>query len=144
MRHALGLTLVLCAMVASPESCLAQQFDGPGAIEVRDREIAFARTMADRDFDAFLSFLSPEVVFFNGNRPQRGRDAVAEAWRGSFEGPEASFSWTPDLVQVVESGDLAFSSGPVTGADGSDRGRFNSIWRKDGDGVWWVVFDKGS
>ena len=45
---------------------------------------------------------------------------------------------------MLESGRLALSSGPVLGASGEQIGRFNSIWRKDADGQWRVVFDKGS
>lgn len=69
---------------------------------------------------------------------------VARGWAGFFEGPDAPFSWYPDLVEVLESGRLALSSGPVIGASGEEVGRFNSIWRKDPDGQWRVVFDKGS
>ena len=114
------------------------------ASEVEAREIAFAKTMADRDLDAFLSFVSPEAIFFNGNEPLRGRDAVAEAWAPYFEGTTAPFSWHPDVVAVLESGQLALSSGPVRGPSGEVAGRFNSIWRRDADGQWRVVFDKGS
>ena len=123
---------------------VAAQFDGPEASEVQAREIAFAQTMADRDFEAFLTFIDPDAVFFNGNVPIRGREAVGEAWRAFFDGPEAPFSWAPDLVQVVERGGLALSSGPVRAADGREAGRFNSVWQKGEDGVWRVVFDKGS
>jgi len=119
------------------------QVDGPAA-EVEAREIAFAKTMADRDLDAFLSFVSSEAVFFNGNEPLRGRDAIERGWARFFEGPDAPFSWHPDVVQVLESGGLALSSGPVRGPSGEEIGRFNSIWRKDADGRWRVVFDKGS
>jgi ketosteroid isomerase-like protein len=112
--------------------------------KVEAREIAFAKTMADRDHEAFKGFISPEAVFFNGNQALRGRDAVAEAWAQFFEGETAPFSWHPDLVEVLDSGDLAFSSGPVSAASGEVVGRFNSIWRKDEDGQWRVVFDKGS
>jgi len=118
--------------------------DGPAADDVRAAEVAFARTMADRDFEAFLTFVAADAVFFAGNRPLRGRDAIGEAWRPFFEGPEAPFSWTPDVVQVLESGGVAFSSGPVTGASGEAAGRFNSVWRQEPDGTWRVIFDKGS
>jgi ketosteroid isomerase-like protein len=111
---------------------------------VEAREIGFAKTMADRDLDAFLSFISPEAIFFSGNEPLRGRDEIARAWAPFFEGAAAPFSWHPDLVEVLESGDLALSSGPVRSPAGEVAGRFNSIWRKDADGVWRVVFDKGS
>jgi ketosteroid isomerase-like protein len=114
------------------------------AAEVEAREIAFAKTMADRDFEAFLTFISPEAIFFAGNEPLRGREAVGAAWRAFFEGESAPFSWHPDLVEVLESGTLALSSGPVRGPDGQEVGRFNSIWRLDDDGIWRVIFDKGS
>jgi ketosteroid isomerase-like protein len=132
------LTLVLCP------SILCGQAGSSDVEEVRAREIAFAKTMADRDLDAFLTFISPEAVFFNGNEPLRGRDAIAEAWGPFFLEPTAPFSWHPDVTEVLESGRLALSSGPVIAASGEVAGRFNSIWRKDPDGQWRVVFDKGS
>lgn len=55
-----------------------------------------------------------------------------------------SCCWHPDVVEVLDSGELALSSGPVRLASGAEAGRFNSIWRKDADGQWRVVFDKGS
>jgi ketosteroid isomerase-like protein len=118
--------------------------DGPSAGDVRAAEVAFARTMADRDFEAFLGFVSEDAVFFAGNRPLRGRDEIGAAWRPFFEGSEPPFSWTPDVVQVLESGGLALSSGPVMAASGEPAGRFNSVWRLEPDGRWRVIFDKGS
>jgi ketosteroid isomerase-like protein len=121
---------------------LAAQTEWTAVVEAR--EIAFAATMADRDFDAFLTFISPEAVFFNGNEPLRGRDAIASAWAPFFEGRSAPFSWHPDVVEVLASGALALTSGPVRDPDGATVGRFNSVWRREPDGVWMVVFDKGS
>ncbi len=112
--------------------------------EVEAREIAFAATMADRDLDAFRTFLSPEAVFFNGKQALRGPEEILRAWAPYFEGPTAPFSWHPDIVEVLESGELALSSGPVIGATGEEVGRFNSIWRRGKHGHWRVVFDKGS
>lgn len=111
---------------------------------VRAREVAFAATMADREFDAFLTFIAADAVFFNGNEPIRGREAIAQAWAPFFDGPDAPFSWGPDVVEVIESGTLALTSGPVRDPSGAEVGRFNSIWRRDPDGTWRVVFDKGS
>ena len=122
----------------------AAQAGSAAAEAVRAREIAFAKTMADRDHEAFTSFLSADAIFFNGNEPLRGREIVAGAWAAFFEGETAPFSWHPDVVEVLESGDLALSSGPVTGPAGEELGRFNSIWRREADGRWRVVFDKGS
>lgn len=112
--------------------------------EVEAREIGFAKTMADRDLDAFGGFISPEAVFFSGDEPLRGREAIIAAWAAFFDSEIAPFSWHPDLVEVLASGGLAISSGPVRSPSGEVVGRFNSIWRLDDDGQWRVVFDKGS
>jgi uncharacterized protein (TIGR02246 family) len=111
---------------------------------VAEAERAFARTMADRDHEAFATFVADEAVFFNGDGSVlTGRRAVAEGWRPFFEGTVAPFSWEPEHVEVLASGTLALSSGPVFGRDGTRIGTFNSVWRLEADGRWRVVFDKG-
>jgi ketosteroid isomerase-like protein len=112
--------------------------------QVEDTERAFARSMADRDFEAFRSFLSDEAVFFSGDTPLRGRQAVSDAWQPYFEGPDAPFSWAPERVVVLDSGGLALSSGPVLNPAGERVATFNSIWRLEPSGEWRIVFDKGS
>jgi ketosteroid isomerase-like protein len=112
--------------------------------QVVDAERAFARTMADRDHGAFTSFLAEDAIFFSGEVPSRGRHAVAAAWERLFDAPDAPFSWEPDQVEVIDSGTLAFSSGPVRAPDGRVIGRFNSVWRLEASGEWRLVFDKGS
>ncbi|MDX1577531.1 MAG: nuclear transport factor 2 family protein [Gemmatimonadota bacterium] len=135
--------LFLSVAVALIPAGSVGQSDAPLADVVREREIAFAKTMADRDHDAFRSFLSRETVFFSGDAPIRGADAVADAWARFYEGEDPPFSWHPDLVEVLESGTLALSSGPVRDPNGAVVGRFNSVWRLESDGEWRVVFDKG-
>jgi ketosteroid isomerase-like protein len=111
--------------------------------QVADTERAFAKTMADRDHAAFMSFLSEEAVFFSGETPLRGRQTVADAWKRLYEKPTAPFSWRPQTVQVLDSGTLALSTGPVLDPSGKCVGSFLSIWRLETPGVWRIVFDKG-
>jgi ketosteroid isomerase-like protein len=113
------------------------------ADEVRKTEIAFAKTMADRDHAGFVSFLADETVFVHGTKPIRGKAAVAEAWKGFYEGAAAPFSWEPEIVQVLDSGTLALSSGPVRDPAGKRVGTFNSVWRRETDGRWKIVLDNG-
>ena len=112
--------------------------------QVADTERAFARTMAERNFNAFTSFLADDAVFYAGQKPIRGKQAVAEDWKKFYEKREAPFSWEPTQVEVLESGTLAHSSGPVRDPSGKVFATFNSIWRLEAPGVWRVVFDKGS
>ncbi|MDB5967900.1 MAG: hypothetical protein JWQ90_350 [Hydrocarboniphaga sp.] len=112
--------------------------------EVFASERAFAKTMADRDHAAFTVFLADDAVFFSGDEVLRGKAAVAAAWKPLYTKPNAPFSWEPKRVEVLDSGDLALSTGPVIGADGKTVATFNSIWRREAPGRWRVVFDKGS
>jgi ketosteroid isomerase-like protein len=111
--------------------------------EVTEAERAFAKTMADRDHAAFASFLSDEAVFFSEKAVLRGKKQVADGWKRFYEGPSAPFSWVPERVEVLDSGTLALSSGPVYDPQGTRVGTFNSIWRREADGKWKVIFDKG-
>lgn len=111
--------------------------------EVFATETAFAQSMADRDYKMFGTFIADEAIFFGASGPLRGRAAVLSAWKRFFDGPTPPFSWRPEAVEVLTSGTLAHSSGPVTAANGKSYGVFNSIWRLEADGRWRVVFDKG-
>jgi ketosteroid isomerase-like protein len=73
----------------------------------------------------------------------RGKAKVAEAWKEYYQPVGAPFSWRPEIVEVLESGTLALSSGPVFGANDKRIGTYSSIWRLEADGKWKVIFDKG-
>lgn len=111
---------------------------------VEETERAFADTMARRDFEKFKSFIAEEAVFFSGTTPLRGRQQIADAWEGFFEEPMAPFTWEPEQVEVLDSGTLAWSTGPVYGPDGERVATFNSVWQLDESHQWRIIFDKGN
>jgi ketosteroid isomerase-like protein len=106
-------------------------------------ESAFAHTLAARDSQAFTRYVARDAIFFGGKGATHGRAAVEKSWQPFFEGAAPPFSWAPENVEVLESGNLALSTGPVRDPSGKQIGTFNSIWRLDPDGQWRVVFDKG-
>ena len=130
--------LVACAPTAAAPPDLESL-----AAKVRAREAAFAKTMADRDPAAFATFVSEEAVFAGRSSVLRGRAAVVAGWRPFFEGAKAPFSWAPDRVEVIGSGGLALSTGPVFDPDGRRSSTFTSTWRLEPDGEWRVVLDSG-
>lgn len=107
-------------------------------------ERAFAHSMAARDHAAFAALLSEDAIFFTGPTPFVGKAAVAAGWKRFYERPQAPFSWAPETVEVLASGDLALSSGPVFDPAGKRVATFTSIWRREAPGTWRVVFDKGN
>jgi len=148
MRERVANPLIAAAMIlilGLPAAALAA--DGPGnaelAIQLRATEEAFAKTMADRDHAAFVTFLADETVFFGRSGELRGRDAVAAAWEPLFEGAAAPFSWQPEVATVLDSGSLGLTAGPILAPDGTRIGTFNSVWRRSPDGSWKIVFDRG-
>lgn len=111
--------------------------------QVADTERAFAATMKARDHAAFASFLANDTVFFSGPVPLHGKQAVADFWKKLYTGPAAPFSWEPTEVEVLDSGLLAFSSGPVYDPSGKLVSKFSSIWQRDPKGQWKIIFDHG-
>ncbi len=99
---------VLAALVGAVGMIHATTPTGLSAAEAElwATEEAFASTMAGRDHEAFSGFLDPETVFCTGTTTLRGRAAVATAWQRYFEADEAPFSWAPEVVAVLESGQL--------------------------------------
>jgi ketosteroid isomerase-like protein len=110
--------------------------------QVLESERAFAATMGARDFDAFSRFLAHEAIFMSGKEVLRSSDAVRKAWRRYYDGPRAPFSWQPEQVEVVDSGTLAYTSGPIRDREGKRIGSFNSVWRLEAPGRWRIVFDR--
>jgi uncharacterized protein (TIGR02246 family) len=146
LAAALGL-----ASVFSSHAIGSGGFDRAQRTEaVRQVELAFAATVAADDREAFASFLDEDAVFVGSSGATVGREAIVEAWSGFFGPGRPEFSWRPEIVELSGDGTLALTRGPWT-YRGKDRegqvveqaGLFNSIWRRQEDGSWKVVFDAG-
>ena len=120
------------------------------ADDVRCREIGFSQSVENQDIHAFRSFIDADARFV-GAGVLRGVDQIAEGWSVFFKPGLPTITWRPQIVEVLEDGNLALSRGlylsTAANADGDtveSWGTFNSIWRLNDDGVWRVVFDAGS
>ena len=112
----------------------------------------FAKAVADRSRERFLSFIA-DVTTFNGGSPSevRGRDAVMKDWSDFFDPDGPTLSWTPTRGEVVGAGDLGYTTGRSIlrgkGPNGETverHGEYLTVWRKQRDGTWKVIFDTGS
>ncbi len=137
-----GLLVVLLLCIASSGAAAAEDLNALAA-QVRATEIAFAKTLADRDVKAFRSMIAGDVIWL-ADRPLRGPDEVVTSWQKFFDAAQPPFSWKPETVEVQEGGKLALSTGPVLDAAGKRIATFTSIWRREPSGEWKIIFDRGS
>jgi ketosteroid isomerase-like protein len=112
------------------------------AAQVRATEIAFAKTLADRDVKAFTRMIAPDVIWI-ADATLRGPQQVLSRWQKYFDAATPPFSWSPEIVEVQQGGKLALSSGPVLAADGKHIATYTSIWRREPGGEWRIIFDRG-
>jgi ketosteroid isomerase-like protein len=138
------LSFTAAALLAGCAATLPKLTAEEARQQVMATERAFAKTMADRDHRAFASFVAEDTVFFSGPKPLHGKQAVVDFWVRFYDKPQAPFSWEPDEVEVLDSGLLAISSGPVRNPAGKVFARFTSIWRQEAPGQWKIIFDKGN
>lgn len=120
--------------------------------QVWARELSFAHSVAEHDAAAFAAHVHPQAAFNSaGPEPLRGRDAVVAAWADIIAGKGLKLSWYPDRVTIGGPDDIAWSSGPALFEDLSPGakqrfsvGTFHSVWHRDADGSWRVLFDAGA
>jgi ketosteroid isomerase-like protein len=116
------------------------------------REQSFARSVAGHDVNAFATHVAENAAFGASTpQPDRGRDAIVKRWAGLIEGKQVTLRWYPTRVTMAPGvDDVAWSSGPslieVLDPKAKNRyllGAFHSVWRREADGVWRVLFDDG-
>jgi len=117
----------------------------PAQQEVIAAELAFVRLAGERGFrDSFFRYLTDDAIVFNPH-PFKLRRALAS--QPSTRGPMGAV-WAPVYGDISQAGDLAWQTGPLVfeGKDGRpDRhGMFFSVWQRQSDGDWRVVFDHGT
>ena len=151
MRRFLGSTVAVAVLglLAGAGRGRAEQDRTAAAEEVRRAELAFAASVAANQPEKFASMIDEEAVFV-GAAVTRGRTAIVDSWKVFFAPDRPEFVWQPEIVELSGDGTLGMTRGPWTmkgqGPDGKPferSGTFNSIWRRQPDGSWKIVFDMG-
>ncbi len=154
MRLLTALAVVLLLVPAS----LAQIYSQPnktttelGLTTLRQTELDFAKAFADRNVARFSTFVADDARFTAAGKVREGKTVILEQWTRMMQNPDFSLTWSPDIVEASQAGDLGFTSGPyeatVKQKDGSiarERGRFASVWRRQPNGSYQIIFDIGS
>jgi ketosteroid isomerase-like protein len=147
-----ALLLLPLLSCSAPPSDTAPAPAADGEKILRDLEAQFARSVADRDREAFLAFWAGDAAIFpETGGPAVGREKIWEHWGPVLEDADVSLTWEPSRIEMATSGDLGYTYGRYESKgkrpDGqvvTHKGCYVTIWRKEKDGAWRVVLDIGS
>jgi len=143
-------SLLLLALLPSCAAAPPRQSTEADRAAIMKADADFDADVAARGIDAWISWFEPTAT--NWSKADLVHDR--EQYRTSL-GPLLSKSgtalrWQPAWAEM--SGELGYSTGRwqlhVRGEDGADKiagtGKYCTVWRRQADGRWRVVFDMGN
>ncbi|MBF9219746.1 DUF4440 domain-containing protein [Hymenobacter ruricola] len=91
---------------------------------------------------AFVANSAPTALVADGGKLVNAQDY----WRAQPSKPGTRLTWYPSLVDVAQSGELAYTTGPWTMLQNEKpqtAGEYVTVWRKQPEGGWKFVADMG-
>jgi ketosteroid isomerase-like protein len=112
---------------------------------------AFDAATAAEGLKGFASFLADEVATLRPDKPiVEGKDAMTALWTPLLSNPDLVIRWKPLEASISAKGDLGYTLGAYEITSKGEQakhvvatGKYVTIWRKQRDGSWRVVFDSG-
>ena len=94
---------------------------------------------------AFISFAAEDAILSRNNELIKGRSAIDAFYDGQNT---IGLNWSPDFIDVANSGDLGYTYGHYTftrtdslGKTSESTGVFHTVWKRQADGTWKFVWD---
>ncbi len=118
--------------------------------EVIDTENQFSEMAQSAGIEeAFLHFAAKDAVIMRSNKVYEGKSALQEYFNNiPTSDNKVSLIWSPDFVDVANSGDLAYTYGNYTysvtdtlGQVSESKGIFHTVWKRQKNGEWKFVWD---
>jgi ketosteroid isomerase-like protein len=126
-------------------ACATTTQSAPNADVLMQRDREFAKASAARGHLAWQEFMAPNAAKpANGGRmligPQEIGDNMLAAFASGF-----ALSWQPTRAEISRGGKLGYTWGRYRAVvNGTTReGTYMTVWEKQPDGAWKVIFDTG-
>ena len=117
--------------------------------EIFDTEKAFEAMAADKGIAEAFAYFADENAVINrgGDSVIVGKEAIQNFYfKKNLK--NARVTWTPDFIDVSESGDLGYTYGNYCwktvnekGDTITQKGIFHTVWKRQRDGSWRYVWD---
>ncbi len=140
---------VTAALVVCCTFALAQTApDKAAPLLQADRE--FNAATSARGLDGWMEYMTDETVV-QREKAYVGREAIRAAMAPDWSSPDFKLTWKPDSGQLFDSGAMGFTTGTwelrTKDAKGNQvglRGQYLTVWKKQKDGSWKVLWDGGT
>ncbi len=114
--------------------------------ELRETESAFSKMAGEEGvYKAFTSFAADDAVLMRNDQLIRGINNIDQFYKSSTT---KGLQWTPEFVDVSQSGDMGYTFGYYTfdyldslGNKAQSKGVFHTVWKRQSDGSWKFVWD---
>lgn len=98
--------------------------------------------------EAFLNYAASDAVLMRNDKLIKGKSEIRRYFEHTANAASFSLTWTPDYVDVAQSGDMAYTYGKYvftsTDSQGKDiirEGAFHTVWKRQANGEWKFVWD---
>jgi ketosteroid isomerase-like protein len=136
----------LVFLIVSAATTLGQA-GGKAEGAVLAADAAWLKVYQAKDLAKSVAFCDEQASMLAPNAPiATGKAAIEKAIASDFKNDE--ITWHADKVGVARSGDLGYTSGTTensfkdaSGKTIHDKGKYLTVWKKEADGTWEVLFD---
>jgi ketosteroid isomerase-like protein len=148
MRSRQQIVTAVVFLVVTASAALGQT-NSKAADAVRAADAAWLKAYDTRDVAKAVAFFDEQGSMLAPYAPiATGKDAIAKLIAPEFRVQDYKLTWHADRADVARSGDLSYTSGTyeasfkeASGKAVSDRGKYLTVWKKQADGSWKVLFD---
>lgn len=156
-QFVIGLAMSLAAIPAfaqNPQPDAASQGAAAAAPATEDTLLQadrdFNKTTKEKGFEGWMQFMAEDVILLRG-KPVIGKDAVRSTIKSDWDEPGYSLTWEPNRAAIFKSGKMGYTSGRWTYRGKNEKGEkqalqgdYLTVWQKQGDGSWKVIYDGGT
>ncbi len=147
-----AVSLAVCLIGCTPAAPPAPPPDTHDADvkAIKDVETAWVQAFATKDADKIATFYSDDAsVFITGAPIITGMPAIKGALKPMVADKNFAITFASDKVDVAKSGDLGYSQGAYTMTSTApkakkvltEKGKYVTVYKKQGDGSWKAVAD---